>query len=186
MFKFLKQKERIDTLIETNKKLNKDVNELADTILNTNKIVEYQTGTINELKKDNKILIEERNYYKQSSHKNASRLGGMSKAKSDLLKKNIELESKINAMDNNMTELIDVTKDKQQKLEKLNSIYKKQVEELNNKNEIIEKLTQDKNSQNEIIIKLNEELKQLKNKPKPPTIEELKKDKLFHGRRNRK
>ena len=31
-----------------------------------------------------------------------------------------------------------------------------------------------------------EELKQLKNKPKPPTIEELKKDKLFHGRRNRK
>lgn len=186
MFKFLKQKEKIDALIASNEKMNREVSELTDTILNTNKTVEYQTGTINKLKKDNKILMEERNYYKLQSRKNASRLGGVSKAKSDLLKKNIELESKINAMDNNIAELIDVTKDKHQKIEKMNSIYKKQLEELNEKNEIIEKLIQDKNSQNEIIIKLNEELKQLKNKPKPPTIEELKKDKLFHGRRNRK
>lgn len=186
MFKFFKQQEKIDTLIASNKKLNQEVGELANAILGTNKIVEYQTSMIDGLKKDNKVLIEERGYYKLQSHKNASRLGGVSKAKNDLLKQNIELDSKICAMDENIKELIDVTKDKQQKLEKLNSVYKKQIEELNNKNEIIGKLTQDKNSQNEIIIKLNEELKQLKNKPNPPTIEELQKDKLFHGRRNRK
>lgn len=186
MFKFFKQQEKIDTLIASNKKLNQEVRELTNVMLETNKTVEYQTNMIDDLKKDNKILTEERDYYKTQSHKNAARLGGISKAKSDLLKKNIELNSKICAMDENIKELIDVTKDKQQKLEKLNSTYKKQTEELNNKNEIIGKLTQDKNSQNEIIIKLNEELKRLKNKPNPPTIEELQKDKLFHGRRNRK
>lgn len=186
MFKFLKQKEKIDTLIESNKKLNQEVSELADAMLDTNKIVEYQTSMIDDLKKDNKILVEERDYYKSQSHKNAARLGGVSKAKGDLLKRNIELDSKIVAMDENIKELIDVTKDKQQRLDKLNSMYKKQVEELNSKNEMLEKLTQDKNSQNEIITKLNEELKSLKSKPKTPTIEELRRDKIFHGKRNKR
>lgn len=186
MFKFFKQQEKIEVLIASNKKLNKEVNELANSILDTNKIVEYQTNTIDELKKNNKILLEERDYYKSQSHKNASRLGGVSKAKGDLLKENVELKSKIKVMDANMAELIDVTKDKQLKIEKLNSIYKKQNDELNDKNVIIDNLTKDKNSQHEIILKLNDELKQLKNKPKPPTIEELKKDKLFHGKRNKR
>ena len=53
-------------------------------------------------------------------------------------------------------------------------------------NEKIESLKEDNNAQINIIKQLNEENRLLKNRPSKPTIEELERDKIFHGKRNKK
>ena len=49
----------------------------------------------------------------------------------------------------------------------------------------IESLKEDNNAQINIIKQLNKENRLLKNRPSKPTIEELERDKIFHGKRNK-
>lgn len=141
-----------------------------------------------ELKKISIELKEERkksNSYKaiaggyaSSEKKNRDKYNEeISELKNQLSKTEIECNNEIERLKHDKKELKDLLKISQDSVNKLNK-------EKNDYKEKNSKLKEEKKEQKKIIDNLNKEIVRLKSKPKTtPTIEELEKDKLFHGKK---
>ena len=181
MLKFFEKIKRIDELETENINLRHRNKQISESILSTNEIVESQMNIINDLRKENKNLIEERNYYKELSDKNRSRIGGHVTSKNKLIQEKIEL---LKERDLKKIEFENLINERDIKIVQLEKDYKKTIKnntKLQNENS---KLKQEKKKAAKEIESLNKDLIREKSKLKtPPTIEELEKDKIFHGRR---
>lgn len=138
--------------------LQKTVNEMSDQILTSNSIIEAQSKKNNNLKELEKKLRGELEIAK-------------CKIKS-LTKKVKSCNGKIGGLASSNS--------------KLARKYALALEELNTVKAELKHEKEEKNSLVEIAKKQNEEIRELKNKPKPPTKEELERDLLFHGKRNKR
>lgn len=169
----------------------KDLKEIKDKISNIEGAIEslsesrsYYQRQIKELSSQNKLLEEELEHEKKSSRIYKSKAGGYStSAKKSQLK--------IEELENNIEKILIGSAEEQSKLQQEIADKEKTIKVLNkdNKNlqKQIEKLKEEKKQTNKIVKDLNKDILRLKAKPKEtPTIQELEKDKLFHGRRNKR
>ena len=169
MFKIIivrkKEKEKFDKMIQIFK------DKLADLQV-SHDFIESQALTIKNLEIENgaletKLLSSEKNYkkilasnggYKTSNKKLKNEIDKMKSQLEFYEAAKINLESKLKELENNKKELSSENC----------------------------KLKKDSDDQIKMIVNLNAEIKKVKARKKAPTIDELEKDKLFHGRRNKK
>ena len=175
---------KIDEIKKQNELLKKNMIGLSDLVMKTNQIVEYQVNTITDLKQRNKSLTEELEFYKKQSRINLSRAGGFATAAKKARDEKKILEESLKAADVFTAELIDNVNTKDIRIKKIETDYLQSTNHNTKLTNEINKLKEEKKTANKIIKDLNNDLIREKVKPKKaPTINELEKDKLFHGKR---
>lgn len=175
-----KRKSKLDLFLEEIKDILKDSNnniskmsvkvtDLHRTAIPINELFANDQKEITEL--ENKLEAAEKIIHSLNSAKGGyiSRINNLEK---ELKKKDQKYKGMLDEYNKYSTE-------SEKMIENLN----KKVSENKTLAEELEKNRQTIKEQNDLIQKMNDELKKIKSKPNPPTIEELKKDKLFHGKK---
>lgn len=149
----------------------KNIKDLNNLNIEQNKLIESQNFMLKESFVENELLKQEKEKIKKELLTVRGTNGGYAASSAKL---KIEVE--------NLNKKVEQLESDKAILNKENKNNKKYIKACEKK---IKDLTKDKNDQNNIIQSLNEELKKIKNKKPAPTIEELKADILFHGRRKK-
>ena len=181
---FIKNKKTIE--IEEIKEIKNKIDSIEKSIdaLNTNlnDSYKYYQSIISKKENDLKLVKDELELEKKSSRIYKSKAGGYSTSAKKSQLKIDELEEKLKQIAINHEEQINKLNDEILMRDKKIKNLSKDNNHLLKENE---KYKNEKKEFNEMIKKLNNEIHRLNAKPKTtPTINELEKDKLFHGKRN--
>ncbi len=172
-----KRKSKLDLFLEEIKDILKDSNnniskmsvkvtDLHRTAIPINELFANDQKEITEL--ENKLEAAEKIIHSLNS------------AKGGYISRINNLEKELKKQDQKYKVMLDEYNKYSTESEKMIGSLNKKVSE---NTEELEKNKQTIKEQNDLIQKINDELKKTKSKPNPPTIEELKKDKLFHGKK---
>ena len=141
------------------------------------KLKDISTELKEEIKKSNSYKAIAGGYASSAKKNRAKYREEIEELKSQLSKTEIECNNEIERLKHDKKELKEI-------IEISQNDVKKQTKEIKEYKVKIQKFKEEKKEQKKIIDNLNKEIIRLKSKPKTtPTIEELEKDKLFHGKK---